>query len=272
MSDPSLDSPPLLADSAPDQQQLEASTDSESATRSASLERVLTLLRRGRMKVEGLLPHSSNYTFLVTLRQPDMRCLGVYKPQKGERPLWDFPRGTLCLREYAAYHVSMAMGWLMVPPTVLRRGPHGLGAVQLYVDSVDGGNFFSLREHYAPLFKRLCAFDYVVNNADRKGGHCLLGKDERVWAIDHGIAFHSEFKLRTVIWDWAGEPLPDDVRAGLLHLQQKLADDRDLSAALRKALRDDEMTALRERLAALLESNVFPEPTAGLPNIPWPLI
>jgi hypothetical protein len=235
------------------------------------MERILELLRKGRLKIEGLLPNSSNYTFLATVKQPDLECLAVYKPKRGERPLWDFPRGTLYQREYATFLLAMALGWIFVPPTVLRRGPHGIGALQLYIDSVAEGNFFSLREAGKPVFQTLCAFDYVVNNADRKGGHCLLGKDGRIWAIDHGITLNADFKLRTVIWDWAGEALPSHIVADLHHLRAELAAESDLTVALGKLLLGNEMDALRARLDTLLAGGVFPEPSPDLPNIPWPL-
>ena len=237
-----------------------------------SIDGILELLRKGRIKLEGLMPNSSNYTFLVTVKRRDLQCLAIYKPQKGERPLWDFPRGTLCLREYATFVVAMALGWVFVPPTVLRRGPHGIGALQLFVDALPDHNFFTLREQYAHVFQRMCAFDYVVNNADRKGGHCLLGSDDRIWGIDHGIALSAEFKLRTVIWDWAGEPLPSDIVADLSSLQQQLSSDSNVTTVLSKLLQPDEMDALRQRLDALLRSSTFPEPDPDLPNIPWPLI
>lgn len=246
--------------------------DTPETAQTASIERILVLLRKGSLKLEGLMPNSSNYTFLATVSQPDLQCLAIYKPQRGERPLWDFPRGTLYRREYAAFVVALAIGWVFVPPTVLRRGPHGIGAVQLYVDSVPEGNFFSLREHMPHVMQRLCAFDYIVNNADRKGGHCLLGKDGRMWAIDHGITFHADFKLRTVIWDWAGEPLPADIVADLRTLQDKLAEGSALSGKLDKLLLASEMEALRLRLRTLIATATFPEPDPALPNVPWPLL
>ncbi len=249
-----------------------SAADAPETGRTASIERVLHLLRHGRIKLEGLMPNSSNYTFLATVSQPDLQCLAVYKPQRGERPLWDFPRGTLYKREYAAFVVAMALDWMLVPPTVIRRGPHGVGALQLFIDSVPEGNFFSLREHIPGVFQRLCAFDYIINNADRKGGHCLLGKDGRMWAIDHGITFHAEFKLRTVIWDWAGDPLPDGILQDIRRLQAKLTDDAALNAALGKLLLANEMDALRQRLYTLIESGVFPQPHPDLPNVPWPLL
>ena len=249
-----------------------APAEAPAQQQTASIERVLELLRKGRIKLEGLLPYSSNYTFLATIRQADLQCLAVYKPQRGERPLWDFRRGTLCLREYATFLVSASLGWIFVPPTVLRRGPHGIGAVQLFVDTVPDGNFFTLREQNTHTFQRLCAFDYVINNADRKGGHCLLSQDGHIWAIDHGITFHAEFKLRTVIWDWTGEPLPEDIVADLKRLRTTLAADNELTASLGRLLQDDEIAALRQRLDTLLDMGVFPEPSPALPNVPWPLL
>jgi len=236
------------------------------------MERVLRLLDKGRLTLEGLMPHASNYTFLVTVKDASLQCLAIYKPQKGERPLWDFPPGTLCLREHAAFLVSMALGWSFVPPTVLRKGPHGLGAVQLFVDAVPGSNFFTLRAAHAAVFRRLAAFDFVVNNTDRKGGHCLLGKDGRIWVIDHGITFHADFKLRTVIWDWAAEPLPPDIVTALRGLEQRLRASDPLAGTLSRLLSQPEMDALRQRLAVLLESGKFPEPLAGMPNVPWPIV
>jgi hypothetical protein len=242
------------------------------AQSTASIEQIVGLLHNGRIKIEGLLPNSSNYTFLVTVKQPDLQCLAVYKPQRGERPLWDFPRGTLCLREYATFLVAMALGWVFVPPTVLRKGPHGLGALQLFIDAVPNANFFSLREQYAFVFQRLCAFDYIVNNADRKGGHCLLGKDGRIWAIDHGITFNADFKLRTVIWDWAGDPLPDDIVADLRNLRQTLSAGGTLTEAIGRLLSAAEIRAFHRRLDNLIEMGTFPQPHPDLPNIPWPLV
>jgi uncharacterized repeat protein (TIGR03843 family) len=239
---------------------------------SASIDRILALLRKGRMKVLGEMPNSSNYTFAATIRQPELECLAIYKPQRGERPLWDFRRGTLCLREYATFLVAMSLGWIIVPPTVLRRGPHGLGAVQLFVDTVPGANFFTLRDEHAPVFQRMCAFDYIVNNADRKGGHCLLASDGRIWGIDHGITFHTEYKLRTVIWDWASEPLPPDIVADIDELQATLAKPSDLTTALNHLLDAVEMQALRQRVDTLLTARRFPDPLPNFPNVPWPLL
>lgn len=249
-----------------------AADTAQPASQKVTMERVLRLLAGGKMALEGLLPHSSNYTFLATLKDDSLECLAVYKPQQGERPLWDFPRGTLCLREYATYLAAVAIGWIMVPPTVLRQGPHGLGAVQLYVDAQDNCNYFSLRDSHVPTFQRLAVFDYIVNNTDRKGGHCLLGSDGRIWAIDHGITFHQDFKLRTVIWDWAGEPLPADIVTELEAFRPLLAPRAELSKSLSQLLSAAEMRALRRRLDTLLATGAFPEPDENLPNVPWPMM
>src|SRR5918998_2176509 len=146
------------------------------------VEQVMGLLERGEIELEGLMPDSSNYTFLVRLREGDLQGLAIYKPRRGERPLWDFPRGTLCQREAAAYLVSTALGWNLVPPTVLRDAePHGVGSLQLFIDADPDVHYFSLRGNFDDAFQRVAAFDVVVNNADRKGGHILLGNDNRIW-------------------------------------------------------------------------------------------
>jgi uncharacterized repeat protein (TIGR03843 family) len=232
--------------------------------------RILDLLAHGEMELQGLLP-GSNYAFLVTVRDADLQGLAVYKPQRGERPLWDFPQGTLCLREYAAYLVSAALGWGFVPPTVLRQGLHGLGVVQLYVAVDPEANYFTLRDRYSHDFQRLAAFDVLVNNTDRKAGHCLLGTDGRIWSIDHGVTFHAQPKLRTVIWDFRGQPIPADILADLRAFQQRLAQPKDpLVVILGKLLSPQERRALRQRLKGLLTRGTFPQPAGDRPSIPWP--
>src|SRR3954468_13264955 len=168
----------------------------------------LALLRETELAVQGRMPWSSNATFLVDLCGTDEHA--VYKPFRGERPLWDFPAG-LGKREVAAWELSEALGWGLVPPTILRDGPLGPGSVQWFVDADFEQHYFTLLEdeqHHATL-RAICAFDIVANNTDRKSGHCLLGEDGRIYAIDNGLAFHEEFKVRTVIWDFGGEPVPE---------------------------------------------------------------
>jgi uncharacterized repeat protein (TIGR03843 family) len=233
---------------------------------------ILTLLAQGELEVQGMLPWSSNYTLLATVRCDGMQGLAVYKPRRGERPLWDFPRGTLCQREVAAYLVSEAIGWSLVPPTVLRDGPYGVGSVQLFIAADQEAHLFTMQRErdYEAAIERLAAFDVVSNNADRKSGHCLKGSDGRLWAIDHGICFHTEPKLRTVLWDLAGQPISEEIMADLRALQQRLRSGVDpLVEMLDGLLAADEVRALRRRLERLIERGKHPEPGRGY-NVPWP--
>jgi hypothetical protein len=240
-------------------------------TRSVDVETMLQLMRCGTLEVRGLLPWSSNYTFLADITDPatEMTTLAVYKPQKGERPLWDFPQGTLYKREVAAYLVSAALGWNLVPPTVVRDGPHGVGSVQLFIDADYDQHYFTLKDDHGGQFQRMALFDAVINNADRKGGHVLIDDSGHVWAIDHGIAFHDEYKLRTVIWEWVGQPLDLDQQAALEGLRQQLEAEQPLALALGELLYPREIKALRSRLERLIKSGKFPGPL-GQRSMPWP--
>jgi hypothetical protein len=235
--------------------------------------RILQLLTHGEIEVEGLIPWSSNATLLVTVRQGDLATLAVYKPQGGERPLWDFEYGSLGMREVAAYLVSESLGWGLIPPTVLRRGPHGLGSIQFFVDAQPDAHFFTIEEDpvYTGDLQRLAVFDVIANNADRKSGHCLLDKQGRLWAIDNALTFHREPKLRTVIWNYAGEPLPTDLLADLCSLDELIAGQSQLEVALVHLLSAGEVAALRNRLRRLIEAGHFPEPGPGR-VVPWPLV
>jgi uncharacterized repeat protein (TIGR03843 family) len=218
----------------------------------------------------GMLRWSSNHTFLVGVADGDETLQAVYKPQRGERPLWDFPDGTLCYRETAAYLVSEALSWQLVPPTVLRDGPRGVGSLQYYVQNNPEVNYFSFEERHAAQLMALAAFDYVINNADRKGGHCLLDSDEHLWAIDHGIAFHSMPKLRTVVWDFAGQRVPEPLVADLQRFCAALEDTQSrLRFDLDKLLAESEIAALMARTRRLLSRREYPRPGPG-PNYPWP--
>ena len=174
-------------------------------------------LATAELEVLGLLPNASNHTFLVRPRADDGEhgILAVYKPRRGETPLWDFPEGTLCAREVATYVVARTLGWPNVPATVLRDGPFGIGSVQRFVPSEPDEHYFTLAERFPAEFRRVAAFDLVINNADRKAGHCLLGEDGRIHVVDHGVCFSDEPKLRTVIWDFIGEPIEETVREDL---------------------------------------------------------
>lgn len=240
-----------------------------------SVAQALELLNRGRIEVEGLVPWSSNYTFLATVSDAHLRALAVYKPCRGERPLWDFPPNTLCQREVAAYLLSLYLGWPDIPPVVLREGPHGVGSLQLFVEADYEEHYFTMREQpeYEEAFRRIALFDCVVNNADRKGGHVLKGAEGVVWCIDHGLTFHVQAKLRTVIWDYAGQPIPNEWLAELRALRDKLrTDDAPEVRALARLIAHRELGALRRRLDDLLQSHRFPSAGRSRRSVPYPLI
>lgn len=234
---------------------------------------IIELLAKGELDVQGTLPWSSNYTLLTTVRWNGLQGLAVYKPRRGERPLWDFPRGTLCQREVSAYVLSEALGWMLVPPTVLRDGPYGIGSVQLYIDCEQEAHLFTMQQEgsYDAQIEQLAVFDLLANNADRKSGHCLKGSDGRLWAIDHGICFHEEYKLRTVLWDYAGQPLRPDILDDLRALQRQVAAANPLLAVFEQLLAPAEVRALRRRLDTLIASGKHPEPGYGR-YMPWPPI
>jgi hypothetical protein len=220
------------------------------------------------------MPGSSNYTFLAAAEDPGgaEELLTVYKPQRGERPLWDFPEGTLCRREVAAYVLARALGWPRVPPTVLREGPHGLGSVQAFVESDPEEHYFTLQGTHLDAFRDIALFDVLANNADRKAGHCLLADDGTIVAIDHGLCFHEEDKLRTVIWEFTDEPIPTARRDDLRVLFDALCrDDHPLRHELAGLLAPAELDAMTRRVDALRGEARFPGPGDQRPY-PWPPI
>ena len=232
---------------------------------------VLALLQNGEMEVQGLVPWSSNYTFIVRMRDGAREMRAIYKPSRGERPLWDFPDGTLAKREVAAYFVSASLGWPHIPPSVLRDGPEGEGVVQQFIETVEEQHFFTLRNAHRDEMKRIAAFDAIVNNTDRKGGHVLLGKDGCIWCIDHGVTFHEYPKLRTVIWDFTEQRIPTEILKDIGSLQSclKRAND-DLTASLAMLISRREVRALRQRIDELIERGVYPSPPEDWPPVPWP--
>jgi len=246
-------------------------SDQEPRSAPITITRLLEVLEKGKITVEhGLLNWSSNYTFLLSIAHEEITTTAVYKPQKGERPLWDFPDGTLCYREMAAFVTSNELKWNLVPPTVLRDGPHGLGSFQFYVDHDPEVNYFSFEQEVKPQLMRMVAFDHAVNNADRKGGHCLLDNQGHIWGIDHGITFHAAPKLRTVIWDFADQPMPEAILADLERLCRSLEDAASpYRQAMQKLLSAKEINAFQNRVRKLLECKAFPLPGSG-PNYPWP--
>lgn len=236
-------------------------------------QQVIEALRSGEVEEQGLLPYSSNHSFLVVVRRGELAMPAVYKPQRGESPLWDFEWGTLCKRETAAYQISHALGWNLVPPTVLRKGTRGLGSVQFYVAHDSDAHYFTVQAdaRFADQFRRLALFDFITNNADRKSGHCLVGSDGRIWAIDHGLCFHSEYKLRSVIWEFCDEPIAASLLDDLEGLRHELAGKQErLAQDLCRLLSDEERHALLLRVQQLLRNRRYPAPVAHRRNYPWP--
>jgi hypothetical protein len=248
-------------------------TETEAAsTVTVGTERALHLLSQGHLELVGQILSSSNAIFLTQVQDKDLQALAIYKPHRGERPLWDFPRGTLHLREVAAHVVSQALGWPLIPPTVLRDGPYGPGALQLYIEADPEANYFTLGEEKLPALAPVALFDVLVNNADRKGGHLLLDEWDRIWAIDNALTFHPEPKLRTVIWDFAGVEIPEAYLADLRQLLKHLGGASELCQTLSDFLAEDEIAALRTRLSELLESRIFPHPDPNYRQVPWPMV
>jgi uncharacterized repeat protein (TIGR03843 family) len=253
------------------------------------------VLTRGVLEPEGRLLDASNTTLRcwATLDGVKVRC--VYKPVAGERPLWDFPDGTLAGREVAAYLVSVATGWELVPPTIHRDGPLGPGACQLWIEEADEplvgfipagelpagwhriaaarddeGRRYALAHADDPRLARMAIFDTVVNNADRKGGHVLVSTAGELYGVDHGVCFHEEPKLRTVLWGWADQPLPGEAEPVLAGLAEALAG--PLAAALRPHLTRPELAAMADRIRALRAAGRFAGPSPDWPAVPWPPI
>ena len=227
----------------------------------------MSLLSKGEIEIVQRMPDSSNATFLATVTLDGICTPVIYKPLRGERPLWDFPPG-LHRREVAAYRLSESLGLYFVPPTVLRDGPAGEGSVQFYIDADLEAHYFTLFEQHPELhdvFRAICAFDIVINNTDRKSGHCLIDERNQVWAIDHGVCFASDFKLRTVIWEFGGEAIPPELRQTIADLADKVPLD------IATLLDDDEVTALQERAKWLSESGILPVDRSRS-RYPWPLV
>ncbi len=227
----------------------------------------LGLLAEGEIEVEGRMPWSSNATFLVDVERADDRCQAIYKPLRGERPLWDFPSG-LYRREVAAFELSEAMGLQMVPPTIVRDGPLGEGSLQFFVVADFQQHYFTMFEERPELHDQLQAiavFDLVANNTDRKSGHCLLDEHGKVWGIDHGLCFSIDPKLRTVIWEFGGSDIPGT----LIDAVRPIAERVPLRVAA--LLADDEVEALQQRAQRIVTRGVFPVERSGR-SYPWPLV
>ncbi|MET7816116.1 SCO1664 family protein [Streptomyces sp. NPDC005395] len=254
------------------------------------------LLALGELTVRGRIRDASNAALYCTVTHEGREAACVYKPVAGERPLWDFPDGTLAQREVAAYEVSEATGWGLVPPTVLRDGPYGEGMVQLWIEAVPDTELLALVDEEEPgpgwkgialaevgegrtallvhaddeRLRRLAVLDAVINNADRKGGHLLPAAGERLYGIDHGVTFNAENKLRTLLWGWAGDPLTAEALVVLDALRQALKDGGTLATRLAALITGAELDATRARVDTLLASGKHPEPSGEWPAIPWP--
>lgn len=242
-----------------------------------SAEEILTYMTLGKVTVQGEFLWGSNYTFLAQVEHEGISFSAVYKPTRGERPLWDFPVSTLAKREVAAYLVSEALGWELVPPTIYRtKGPIGPGSLQLFIEHDPEYHYFNFKEEDQQRLRPTALFDLLINNADRKGSHILIDKNNHIWLIDHGVCFHTEDKLRTVVWDFSGEPLPSDLCADLTLLHQRLsqrsAEKDELRANLSAYLSEEEINALAKRAQNLVKSNRFPPPNPYRRPYPWPQI
>ena len=224
------------------------------------------IIRNGEIVSHDLTLQGSNYTFLVKIEMEGHESLAIYKPRDGEAPLWDFPRGTLYKREYAAYLLSQILGWDIIPFTIIRDGPYGIGSVQQFVEHDPKQNNYTLEDDYADQLRVIACFDLVANSTDRKANHLLLSNNGKIWSIDHGLTFHEEMKVRTVIWDFCSEPIPSHLLQSLTELRDLLNYDAnsrpDLVNELITILPPEEISALRRRMDWVLEEGIFP----GLPG------
>ena len=226
------------------------------------------LLKSGQIVKHELLPGCSNAAFLIDIitDTQNNHIKAVYKPKSGEKPLWDFAHGTLYKREYAAFLISNHLGWPTIPETVIREGPYGIGSVQLYIDHNPRITYFDFNG-----LKELALFDVLVNNADRKAGHCILDKNKKLWSIDHGLCFHSNFKIRTVMLEFWGTEIDTNFIPKLKSLSQELSTDSDLRYNLNSLISEDEIVSMLSRINGLISEGIIPILNPHH-NIPWPLI
>jgi len=240
-------------------------------------EKVVNLLQKGEITLQGEFMWGSNYTFLAQVALEDEAKLAVYKPSRGERPLWDFPAASLAKREVAAYLVSQALGWRLVPPTVHRiHGPLGPGSLQLFIEHDPQYHYFNFSPDDLQRLRPVVVFDLLINNGDRKGSHILRDPQNHLWLIDHGVCFHVDEKMRTVIWDFVGEPIPDELCIDVVRFRQLLTPvDGEISPIAEDLLtfiNAKEVKALARRANALVENPRFPNPDPRRRPFPWPEI
>ncbi len=220
------------------------------------------LIEQGEIVSCQLTPSGSNYTFLAQLQLEDQTGLAIYKPKDGEAPLWDFPSGTLYKREYAAYLLDQVLGWNLIPLTIIRDGPYGIGSVQQYVEHDPKRNYYNFEQVDIRRLKAIACFDLVANSTDRKANHILEGLDGKLWSIDHGLTFHADMKIRTVIWDFCGQRIPKRLLNGVVKLQKSLEDPQGRLKELVDLLLPAEVDALQQRVDWVLAEGVYP----GLPR------
>ncbi|MSQ15258.1 MAG: hypothetical protein EXR50_05290 [Dehalococcoidia bacterium] len=230
------------------------------------------ILEAGEFTECKLTPRGSNYTYLATLSYEEQETKAVYKPQAGEMPLRDYPSGTLYLREYASFLLSQSIGWRFIPTTVIRDGPHGVGAVQLFIEAEEDQHYFTFTGQCELDLQRIAIFDVISNNGDRKAGHFLKGMDGRIWGIDHGLTFHYQHKLRTVMWDFQGQPIPQKIIRELEDFKRALdTPENSFISELQQLITGVEVEAFLRRIEAAISSGTFPVMGAGR-NTPWPPI
>lgn len=232
---------------------------------------IFMALLNGKIQVQGQFLAGSNYTFLANIAYEGVEFKSVYKPVRGEQPLWDFKAGTLAKREVAAYVISEALGWELVPPTVYRRkGPMGVGSLQQFIEHEPDRHYFNFDEATRQRLRPVALFDLVANNADRKGGHILVDSNDHLLLIDHGICFHVEDKLRTVVWDFSGEQIPADLMSDLCRLVDDLESGSLMNQELRNLLSEEETAAILYRTRQLAADGQFPYPQSTRRSYPWP--
>ena len=228
----------------------------------------IEVLKHGEFVSCQFTPAGSNYTFLAQVHLGDHTCQAIYKPKDGEAPLWDFPSGTLYKREYAAYLLSEVLGWNFIPFTIIREGPYGIGSVQQYVEHDPRQNYYTLNQdgsNYAGRsdeLRTIACFDLVANSTDRKANHLIVSADGKLWSIDHGLTFHADTKIRTVIWDFSGEPIPEHLLTALTGLAAQMENPQGRLQELLDQLRPEEIVALKERVDWVLGDGAYP----GLPG------
>jgi uncharacterized repeat protein (TIGR03843 family) len=241
------------------------------------VEKSLQILNHGKITIKGEFMWGSNYTFLTDVEHEGESLMAVYKPTRGERPLWDFPAASLARREVAAFIVSEALGWKIVPPTAYRgNAPLGAGSLQMLIDYDPDYHYFNFKDEDLQRLRPVVIFDFLINNADRKGSHVLVDPENQLWLIDHGLCFHVEDKVRSVIWDFVGEPIPQDLCSDVMCLRNEItkvdSPPSELELMLKKYISDPEVKALACRADQVTLMGYFPAPDPVRRNYPWPQI